>query len=179
MWLKRQQERQLNNKGFSLMELIVIVAIMAVMIGVASITYNVVKNANVTKAANSIDDLLSLCREKAMTNSAKEWKVVIDGKNAKVIKVDAEGNETEIKSQSLPSNVRVYVTEDGVTNYDATVDQPVSISFKLLSGEVASVYTPAVTIKGSGTNCGIVVDYKEKKQSKVILYYATGKHSVE
>lgn len=173
-----QKKHQSSNKGFSVVEVIVVVAIMAVMIGVISVTYTVVKKANVTKASRTIDDLLTNCREKAMTNSAKEWKVVIDGNTVKVIKVDSDGNEIEIESATIPSNVEVYVSEDGVNNYYAK-DNPISISFKLLSGEVSSVYTTGVTIKGSGTNCGIVSDYKNKKQSTITLYYATGKHTID
>lgn len=173
-----QKKRRSDNRGFSIIEVIVVVAIMAVMAGAVSVAYTVVKNANVTKASRAIDDLITTCREKAMTNSAKEWKVVIDDKTAKVVKVDWDGNEEIIESKSIPSNVDVYVTEDGISNFYAS-DAPVSISFKLLSGEVSSVYTPAQTIKGSGSNCGIVADYKNKKQSTITLYYATGKHTVD
>lgn len=172
------QKKRSSNKGFSVIEVMVVVAIMAVMAVTISITYTVVKRANVTKSSKTIDDLLTLCREKAMTNSAKEWKVVIDDHTAKVIKVDSEGNEIEIASETIPSYVDVYVTEDGINTYYAS-DNPISISFKLLSGEVSSVYTDAVTIKGSGTNCGIVSDYKNKKQSAITLYYATGKHTID
>lgn len=174
-----QRKHQSSNRGFSVIEVIVVVAIMSVMIGLISITYTVVKKANVTKASKSIDNLLTTCREKAMTNSAKEWKVVIDGNRAVIIKVDSEGNEIEIASETIPSNVEVYVVaDDGVSQYYAA-DNPISISFKLLSGEVSSVYTTGVTIKGSGTQCRIVSDYKNKKQSTITLYYATGKHTVE
>lgn len=174
-----QRKHQLSDRGFSVIEVIVVVAIMSVMIGVISITYTVVKKANVTKAAKAIDNLLTTCREKAMTNSAKEWKVVIDGDSAVIIKVDSEGNESEVASETIPSNVDVYViADDGVSQYYAS-DNPISISFKLLSGEVSSVYTTGVTIKGSGTQCQIVSDYKNKKHSTIILYYATGKHTVD
>lgn len=175
-----QKKHQSSNKGFSIIEVIVVVAIMAVMVGVISITYTVVKKANVTKASRTIDDLLTNCREKAMTNSAKEWKVVIDGNTVKVIKVDSEGNEIEIESEAIPSNVNVYVvSDDGINRYDASSANPISISFKLLSGEVSSVYTTGVTIKGSGSQCRIVSDYKNKKQSTITLYYATGKHTID
>lgn len=174
-----QKKYRLSNKGFSIIEVIVVVAIMTVMIGAVSITYTAVKKTNVTKASRTIDDLLTTCREKAMTNSAKEWKVVIDGSTARIIKVDSEGNEIEIESETLPSNVKVYVSEDGINNYEASVS-PISISFKLLSGEVGSVYNnDGITIKGEGTNCGIVCDYKNKKNSTITLYYATGKHTID
>ena len=42
---------QHNNKGFSLLELLVVVAIMAVLTGIISITYRTVNKSNVNKAA--------------------------------------------------------------------------------------------------------------------------------
>ncbi|MCM1307655.1 MAG: prepilin-type N-terminal cleavage/methylation domain-containing protein [Butyrivibrio sp.] len=181
-----QKKHRQNNKGFSIVELIVVVAIMSVMIGAISITYTVVKRTNVTKAARTIDDLLTTCREKAMTNSAKEWKVVIDDHTAKIIKVDSEGNEIEIESAELPSNIEVYVSEVSVSEDDEVKagayyakDKPISISFKLLSGEVSSVYAEETIIKGESTNCGIVCEYKNKKRSTITLYYATGKHTID
>ena len=75
---------QHNNKGFSLLELLVVVAIMAVLTGIISITYRTVNKSNVNKAASIVDDYLSLAREKAKTVSAYEWNMTIcvgdDGK---------------------------------------------------------------------------------------------------
>ena len=51
---------QHNNKGFSLLELLVVVAIMAVLTGIISITYRTVNKSNVNKAASIVDDYLSL-----------------------------------------------------------------------------------------------------------------------
>ena len=50
---------QHNNKGFSLLELLVVVAIMAVLTGIISITYRTVNKSNVNKAASIVDDYLS------------------------------------------------------------------------------------------------------------------------
>ena len=66
---------QHNNKGFSLLELLVVVAIMAVLTGIISITYRTVNKSNVNKAASIVDDYLSLAREKAKTVSAYEWNM--------------------------------------------------------------------------------------------------------
>ena len=49
---------QHNNKGFSLLELLVVVAIMAVLTGIISITYRTVNKSNVNKAASIVDDYL-------------------------------------------------------------------------------------------------------------------------
>ena len=60
---------QHNNKGFSLLELLVVVAIMAVLTGIISITYRTVNKSNVNKAASIVDDYLSLARETVLAFS--------------------------------------------------------------------------------------------------------------
>ena len=118
-----------------MIELLVTVAIMAVMVGAMSITMNVVKNANVDKSSRTINDIITLSREKAMTTDAKEWVVRIDGNSVSVVRVLSDGTEQTVERKELPSKVDVYVTEDNIAQYFAK-DNTVEITFKLLNGEV-------------------------------------------
>ena len=69
----RNSERKLNNKGFSLMELIVVVAIMIVMVGAAAVTVSMLDSSYVEDAERGIKDYIALGRTKSMSVSAKDW----------------------------------------------------------------------------------------------------------
>lgn len=178
---EHQPARQMNNKGFSLVELLVIVAIMGVLIGMFSITYVIVEKGNVKKAVGYIDDELTLCKEKAQTNSADEWKVVIEESQVSVVKVE-DNKEQQISTKELPKNVKIYISETGGklsgTEIGSDYDK-VSISFGMM-GEVKDVYTSSgTTMKESSPYVYIIARYKDKKQQDIKVYYSTGKHIVE
>ena len=73
----RRSERQLNNKGFSLMELIVTLAIMIVLVSIATVTVFMLDSSYVEDAERGIKDYISLARTKSMSVSAKDWYMSI------------------------------------------------------------------------------------------------------
>lgn len=184
-----------RNSGFSMVELIVAIAIMTLLIGTAGLSYMIVSKSNVKKAAETIDDCLTLCRERAMTNSAEEWNVTIKPGRVEVQKLtlDADNNlKVEvIESQSLPSRVDIYVIDAGSANEIYVSDdegdkESVSVSFKLLSGEVGKIYFDGnrdgeylYPTGSNSTGCRIVVDYKNKKTYGIEVFYSTGRHIIE
>ena len=106
--LQRQRQKlnkAIGNRGFSLVELLVVVAIMGIMVGVASLSYVVVSKSNVKKTAGFIDDAISECRERAMTKTGK-WSVKISDGLVEIIHDDEVFDSSE-----LPSRVNVYVSE--------------------------------------------------------------------
>lgn len=165
------------NAGYSLVELMIIVAIMGVLIGLSAITINVVKNANVEKSSKTINNMLTVCRERAMTMAAKEWVVRIEEKKVDIIKVTSDGNREITQSAELPKSIKVYLTEDNIIQY-MSEDSPIEIAFAQFSGEILDVRTDEKGSIKTSNKCAIASKYKSKV-SKVILYYSTGKHSVD
>ncbi|MBQ2981147.1 MAG: prepilin-type N-terminal cleavage/methylation domain-containing protein [Lachnospiraceae bacterium] len=70
-------ERKLNNKGFSLLELIITIAIMLIMVGAATVTVSMLDSSYVEDAERGIKDYISMARTKSMTVAAKDWYVSI------------------------------------------------------------------------------------------------------
>ena len=173
----QKQRQKLNkdsrNKGFSLVELMVVIAIMAVLVGISGISYVIVGKSNVKKAAGFIDDAIADCRQKSMTKTG-DWSMRLsDG----LVEIIHDGEVMD--STELPSSVDIYISETDGRLSGTQIGQDyasVTISFKILSGEVKSV-EPS-DIKGDGTCCYIMCRYKDKKECTIKLYYSTGKHTV-
>lgn len=70
-----------NNKGFTLVELIVVVAILAILAGVIGLSVGTVSRTRARKAANAISDLMSQCKI-----------LTLSGENDPCVKVYAESD---------------------------------------------------------------------------------------
>ena len=172
---------QHNNKGFSLLELLVVVAIMAVLTGIISITYRTVNKSNVNKAASIVDDYLSLAREKAKTVSAYEWNMTIsvgdDGTEVSYVKkAEKESDKAKMDSKTLPKNVKFKIIDDkgNEIRLDNTIKE-VSVAFNSLTGNVYFSNGSEIDVTDS-SYCDFIAYYKEKSRG-VRLYFVTGKHS--
>ena len=65
-----------SNAGFSLVELIVVVAIMGVLMSGALISWYAISSNNVEKAGGYIDDALTECKGSSKTMAAHSWTVL-------------------------------------------------------------------------------------------------------
>ncbi len=182
-----QNNNRKSNAGFSLVELLVVVAIMAVLMSITAVTWYTVSSANVNKAASFIEEVMLEGKNRAMTTSAKSWDVVITNDNVKLIKTYSDNSTEVIVSEKLPSNVDIKLIQNGsLIEYDLGTDpvvyDSIIISYKLLSGEVkkVSATTSSTTVtlyEGKDINYGDIVCYYEDERSETIrLYYSTGKH---
>lgn len=192
MYSRIQEKKLHNNLGFSLLELMITVAIMAVMLGAGLTTYSAVSRNNVKKASKYIDDNLSIAREKAKTIAAYEWNMTINASGnsvyvevIKIMKLDDDTVEkTVVNRNQLPSNVKVRILDsnnnvvhigNGSGDYKYA-----SIVFSPLKGSVSKIYFDNDRnnfMSLSGGVCDIEAYYGNKKSKSVRIYFTTGKHS--
>ena len=177
-----QKQIQKNNSGFSIIELLVVVAIMAVFIGGALTTFLSVSRTNVKKSNSVINDAMIFCKGKAMTNAAKEWKLVLSEHEANVVKVSSDGKVSTIKSYALPNKVDIFVntSEESYAGKIGDDGDYESVSIVYSSkGSITKVYDENNNslMDKFGNTCCIVSKYKQSKSASIKLYFITGKHA--
>ena len=107
-----------ENKGFSLIEIIVVIAMMGILIGVGMQVFGLVENGYVKSGANDIASILKKAEYNAQAVAAKEWVMEIkrsgDTYTAALNKItlDNSGNEvsTEVDSKTLEGKVDIKFT---------------------------------------------------------------------
>lgn len=182
-----QINKKKSNAGFSLVELLVVVAIMGLLMGITAVTWYAVSSANVNKAASFIEEAMLEGKNRAMTTSAKSWDVIITNDRVKLVKTYSDDRTEVIVSEALPSNVDVKMIQSGSsTEYDLGGENPpydsIVISYKLLSGEVRKVTAAnegaaIELLPSAGINYVDIVCYYENDRAETIrLYLSTGKH---
>ena len=178
-----QIKKMNNNAGFSLVELIVVVALLGVLMGATLITYYTISSHNINKAKGFIEDSLNECRSRAMTTQAKSWEVVLTEEKVVVYKTDSDDKVIDIQGNKLPKNVSIQLQQSNsatIYNIEESSYDEVRISFKKLSGEVGrvSIFANDVETKlytaDEGQYCDIILNYRNRTK-KIRLYYATGK----
>ena len=125
-----------NNKGFSLVELIIVIAIMAVLVGVLAPTYlqyvEKSKKSNDVQTVDSIVNALEICAIDPEVQVAGEWAMEItlsttgitykDTKKAAGVTTDTKmetalkaivPETTKLKSSKWSSNLQITATPDG------------------------------------------------------------------
>ena len=110
-------EHKRNDRGYSLLELIAVISIMAVVVGVVSLSVSLMFSNDAQKGATIIDDELSETRMLAMSKS---------GAISMIINTDGAVN---------PINNTIEIKRGGATYKTVKIDRSVIITVKDSSGE--------------------------------------------
>lgn len=168
---KFQRKSILNsNKGFSLIELIVVIAIMAVATGLVTITYTLVHNANVAKAANALDTAFNKARIQSMAKGtdAGQLTVWIEGG---VMYYTIGDRATESPTAVNSAVIDISYSDNGSTWLGPGVDMP-DVVYRFNSAGMViqqpGAYLPKMYEFSRGT-----------RRVDVIFYLETGKHTTE
>lgn len=191
------KKRKLNNEGASLLEFIVVFAIMVVVIGVVVTGFTIVTNSYARKAASGFIDMLSTARTKAMSVAAEEWNMeleyIADNGNfiCRVNKVTQETVDGSVESisevvQEDIFNGDLQITFINVTGTNETkvtlnsTANKLKISFSGGQGSVSNVYLGGVPFSNCiGEQLGDLARITIKSgnyEKNIELYYTTGKY---
>ena len=147
----KKTQKKLGNKGFSLVELIVVIAIMAVLVGVLAPT--LIRNVEKSRESTDLQNLDSIRQSVVTAVSTEAVAKELDTTNGNVVAYD------DIKSTASGLAKALYdeMNEDstlGVTMKSAAASKDTnSIQIKITSnGKVSvGVYTAAPTTNTDGT----------------------------
>ena len=188
---KTAYDKKNNNKngGFSLVELIVVIAIMAVLTGIASMSLASVMGVSVKQCAR---DIQSAANQTRVSTLGKDEVImtITKGNKAKsseayyctIVTKDGLGKTTENEEKIGKSNLDItYVLSDSKGNKtsDITLDDTHSLTIKFNRGTGAM----APCMKGDGSSGGdyycMQIKVKKNSTEKIISFYPeTGKVSL-
>ena len=188
---KTAYDKKNNNKngGFSLVELIVVIAIMAVLTGIASMSLASVMGVSVKQCAR---DIQSAANQTRVSTLGKDEVIMTITKGNKsksseayyctIVTKDGLGKTTENEEKIGKSNMDItYVLSDSKGNKtsDITLDDTHSLTIKFNRGTGAMA--PCMKSDGSSGGDYYCMQIKVKKNSteKIISFYPeTGKVSL-
>lgn len=175
-----------DNNGVSLVELIVVIAIMAIMTGVMSLGLSILFSKDAESAAIVVDDALSRTRTMSMSKPG-EFTLTIhcdkdgnyQGASANYITIAndiAEGTAGHV-SEKIYFTTKAYIAKDSDT-FPLSGDSDIVIVFDKANGSVKSIDGVAISsAKKVLINCCAVKN--TTKKSVVSLMTVSGKHFVE
>lgn len=160
-----------HSKGFSMIELIIVVAIIGIFTGLVSIGFGYIQSGNIRSAAQTINSNLSKLKYDAMSKENKQYMYIYQyGNGYYFLCSDQEKASLSLGDGQLICNASCSITVDGGTPIGT---DPMRIAYKKGSGGFdtsKSTITQDITIKrNDGTGTGYVVK----------LVTETGKHYVE
>ena len=177
----------MNNKGFSLIELIVIIAIMGVLVGGASLGISLVFSKDAMKCATRLNDSIYDARANSMYKAGK-FELSIDNTGSANTATISQTDLTPVTSDTVyldgvDSNKKTTISARFVTEAvpaGTAISLPVSVTFDKAKGNVYSVVDADEMTYGDGI---IVFEIEplrgnRNRKAKVQLVTTTGKHTI-
>lgn len=179
--MKSSFNGKLNNYGYTLVELIVVIAIMSILAGGAALGLSLIFSKDAAKCATRLNDALYETRMNSMSRSGK-YKVKVDASGAcNVATISCTGvtpavADKQIYLDDTDTSKKTAVTAKFVTESDPDgqpVSLPVSIEFDKAKGNAK-----IDGITDDGILVFDIVANRGGRTSKVQLVTTTGKHTV-
>ena len=177
----------MNNKGFSLIELIVIIAIMGVLVGGASLGIGLVFSKDAMKCATRLNDSIYDARANSMYK-AGEFKLIIDNSGSANTATISQTDLTPVTSDTVyldgvDSGKKTTISARFVTVTEAVPEEtdlrlPLTLTFDKATGNVYSVVDADGMTYGDGIIVFDITPLRGNRTAKVQLVTTTGKHTI-
>lgn len=178
----KKESRTLNNKGFSLVELMVVMAVMTFLLAVAITSFSIVNNANVSKAAKSMESMITAARVTSMSKGEVAGTLNIkdvDGSTYAYI-----GDPTLAPTVPLANWTRVTTGAIDTEVINSSADPDTEVGGSVFATATIS-FTPAGAVKDCmingtpGTAEHVTFFFKHgRRGARTYFYGATGKHNM-
>ncbi len=163
-----------NNKGFSYVEFILVIAIIAILIGLAGLTIGLVSRNNITRGIEKVGSSLNQARSTAMARGSERGAIEIsfDGKHYYCYVGDVTSSDKDnLKTEFATAPVEVgYYVEGDSEFHPVTQSAPLVLKYNQSTG--------AFLPMASGKNCKTIELRRDDKTATIVLYPATGKNEL-
>ena len=173
-----------NNKGFSLIEVIIAISIMAIVAGIGSLSFSAARKQDVVKAAKVVDSMMTQVRMDNMSKSDAEYMYIyIDPDKDEYCYKLSKTKVHSISSILSLSDAQEEICSDSIviaagtesSTYVIGDNDYLTISFEKSTGAF-KCYSSAT---GSSEATIEVMTFKRnRKTSTITMASETGKHSV-
>lgn len=181
---KGSNQRQLNNKGFSLLELLIVIAIMVIAGAIVIIGISVISQSDGKKVSKNLYSSIVSLRSSTMSVNA-DWYMTVEREDGLYcVKTYRDGNV--VQSYSGGSKVSMKFETNGVT-YDVDDDTLITIKYRKDNGAFEKVVidkngTPENTtddIDGLAGTTGVFTVTAGNTDYSVTMWYKTGRITTE
>lgn len=172
-----------NNKGFSLIEIIVTLAIMAVVVGASTSIYLWTNSARLKETANGINSAISDLRTTTLTKSGEyRLRIYEDASDKKKYATIEKKNESGVwekyskdyvgKHTIVSCGVSIEVSSEVSTGYE------IYISFKKSDGTFYETYAMKLSDNTTHNFNEMNISYADREKT-IKLVLLTGKHYIK
>jgi len=187
-------DNKTSDKGFTLIEVIVVIAIMTILVGIATLSFSIVHNANVKRAADNIESLYKSARSTGMAKGmvAGTFQLAVGSDGFLYARVAEATDEPTIPGGTITGTTTVTQWEritNGAISVEQTYAKASTTGTALAAGNAFNyMFTPAGVVKegttapGTDIASGQCVCYLFKhgdRGSRFYFYPETGKSGVE
>ncbi|MBQ7834141.1 MAG: prepilin-type N-terminal cleavage/methylation domain-containing protein [Lachnospiraceae bacterium] len=165
-----------DNKGFSYVELLLVLAIIAIMTGIMALSMSLVGRTNVNKGCDNLNNAMNQARTTSMARGRTNGQITISCEGGKYYYYigkpgTAESNGGKVKFASLPVKVSYVLHSDpGVLE---SLDEGESISIRYDQS------TGAFGMASVGDYVDNIVLSNGDKMATIKCYIPTGKTEIE
>ena len=164
-----KKKRNINNKGMTLIELLMFIAISSIILAMVLISYNVVNNANATKAARRLETVIRTARTQSMAKGQEEGKLtltVLDGNVYATI-----GDPATAESQQICNS---GVTVTGILCADANDYKNARVGTPFTSCQLTFNTSGTVREVMGSTDYNKFIINRGNRSFEIIVYSDTG-----
>ncbi len=170
--------KEVSDKGYTLVELVAVIAIMVVMTGALALSLSIVFNEDAQRAVSLIDDELTEARMLSMSK-AGEFVLVIDTEtNPKMNRIIIKRGGAAYKTIPIDKDVLISMRQGATTVANPGTD--IEIKFDKATGSVVSVNgATGTSIENKIYEVMAVAQKGNKPEAKLSLIVNTGRHYIE
>ncbi len=161
--LKRLKD---DNRGVTLFEMIIVMAIIVILSGLIGFTIQYVHNANVQKAGETLAKAIVAARTTTMTKGRENGRRTLYSEGGKLYYTIGDSNE---KEQISTQTINFYIAGTPV------LTNGIAPSGQSPDGQTTIYFTTAGMLDMSSFGTNYVVFYKGKRCYSVMIYTNTGK----